>query len=358
MVAALLAGAPAASAAPAKHKPARAASSRKKPAPPKAAPAASDDDKPSVTPEPEKPAPAAEKPTPPADKPTAAAPAAPAPSTKSEADLPSDASLAPAPPNDPTPSASDAEALGRREAARIAAGRIQVAVALGGGVARRHFTYSDPVGRVLAPYRLPVAPMASFELEAYPAASTDVSVLRDLGFRGRLGRGFAFDSNTPQGVTLTTSWTRFGGELRERTLLPGPHAFELGLFAGVDASYFGISSKQAVPALFPAARTVALRFGFDAQVLVAWRLSLMLGGAYLATTSVGEIYDHFRKPKVGGVDADLGAAVNVAPGFQARLTGRYTRYFATFKPTIGDRYVAGGALDEQMQFGLGVRYAH
>ncbi len=366
LLGALVSGLPgAASAATPKHRP-RAATPHKKPAAPKDAPAVSSDDQP-ATPEPDKPAGPTDKPAPPTEKPPLdAAPvdATAKPSAKPDApsipDAPgkADDTQPPASATEASSRASDDAALGRREAARIAAGRILVAVWATGGVATRHFKYSDPVGRVLAVYRLPVAPIASFGVEAYPAASTDVPVLRDLGLRGRLSRGFAFDSKTPQGVTLATTWTRFGGELRERTLLPGPHAFELGLFAGLDASYFGITSKQAVAALFPSARTVALRFGFDAQVLVAWRLSVMLGGAYLVTTTAGEIYDHFRKPKVGGVDADYGVAVDVAPGFQARLTGRYTRYFATFKPTLGDRYVAGGALDEQMQFGLGVRYAH
>jgi hypothetical protein len=375
LAAALLAASPSAGAATPRHKPAKAAPRKK---PPKDAPADSDADKPSATPDPEKgastpsPGPAADKPALDADKPTPAPKPSSAPD-QAPPDAPKDASATAHEPaanpaagdeapatklDEPAVSASDAEALGRREAARISAGRIAVAIALSGGVANRHFTYSDPVGRALAPYRLPVAPIVSLELEAYPGASTDVPVLRDLGLRGRLSRGFAFDSNTPQGIELTTSWTRFGGELRERTLLPGPHAFELGILAGLDASYFGITSKQPVPALLPSARTVALRFGFDAQIRVAWLLSLRLGGAYLVTTTPGEIYDHFRRPKVGGVDGDFAALLDVSPGFQAVLSGRYTRYFASFKPRLGDRYVAGGALDQQMQFGLGVRYAH
>jgi hypothetical protein len=253
---------------------------------------------------------------------------------------------------------SDDAALGRREAARIAAGRIQVAVALSAGVAGRHFSYSDPIGNRLAPYTLGAAPMASFELEAYPAASSGIPVLRDLGFRGRVSRAFAFDSNTPQGVTLETSWTRFGGELRQRLLLPSSHPLEIGVFAGADASYFGMNAKAAVPALLPASRNVALRFGFDGRLLLGWRLSLLLGGAYLAVTSRGEIYEHFRSPRVAGVDSDGGFVVALGSGLEARLTGRYTRYFAKFKPQLGNRYVAGGALDEQWQAGLGVRYAH
>jgi len=254
---------------------------------------------------------------------------------------------------------SSAEAeLGRREARRIAAGRIVVAVWAGGGIANRRFTYNDAVGDNLAPYRLPAAPMATFGIEAYPAASSDVPVLRDLGIRAHVSRGFAFDSNTPQGVTLETSWTRFGGELRERLLLPGPHAAELGVLLGADASYFGMTANAFVPALLPAARTVALRFGVDARLRLAWRLSVLAGGAYLLTTSRGEVYEHFHRPQVRGVDADFGFAIDLGSGFEARLAGRYTRYFASFKPQLGDRYVAGGALDEQLQAGLGVRYAH
>jgi hypothetical protein len=200
--------------------------------------------------------------------------------------------------------------------------------------------------------------MASFGLEAYPWASSNVRVLRDLGFRGRISQGFALSSQTPQGVTIDTSWTRFGGDVRQRILVPGRHAFELGVFAGLDASYFGMETDVAIPALLPEARTIAVRLGLDARLLVAGRFSLFFGGAYLVTTTPGEIYERFRSPSVYGLDGELGAAVAIVPGLEARLTGRYTRYVATFKPVIGDQIAAGGALDEQLQFGLGVRYAH
>jgi hypothetical protein len=208
------------------------------------------------------------------------------------------------------------------------------------------------------PYRLPIAPMASFGLEAYPWASSNVPVLRDLGFRGRISQGFALSSQTPQGDKIDTSWTRFGGDVRERILVPGPHAFELGICVGLDASYFGMETATPIPALLPAARTVAVRLGLDARLLVAGRFSVLLGAAYLITTSPGEIYERFRSSSVFGLDGELGAVFGIVPGLEARVTGRYTRYVASFKPVIGDLIVAGGALDQQLQFGLGVRYAH
>jgi hypothetical protein len=348
--AALVLAAPdAAAATPRQKKPARAPASKK-------------NKKVEAEEPPAAPPPVEEKAEPPAEASPPKPEGAPEPPVEAKPELaeklaaPVDLALAPKP--EIEPASSEEAALGRREARRIAAGRILVAVWAGGGVANRRFTYNDAVGYNLADYRLPVAPMATFGIEAYPAASSDVPVLRDLGIVAHVSRGFAFDSSTPQGTTLETSWTRFGGFLRERLIWPGRHRFELGILVGADASYFGMSAKAAVPALLPAARTVALRFGFDAQLRLAWRLSVLAGGAYLLTTSRGEVYDRFRDPSVHGVDADFGFAVDLGSGFEARLAGRYTRYFASFKPVLGDSYVAGGALDEQLQAGLGVRYAH
>jgi hypothetical protein len=250
------------------------------------------------------------------------------------------------------------EVLVRRESARIAAGRIEVAVSAGVEAGRRHFTYSDPIGDQLRPYLLKVAPLAAFGIEAYPLASTGLAFLQDLGFRGRVSRAFGLDSSTTDGVAIHTSWMRFGGEVRERVLLRGLHPIELGFAAGVDASYFAMSATGDVGALLPSARTLALRFGADARFDVTRTFALLGGGAYLSTTTRGEIYDRFRRPRVGGVDAELGCALALAPGLEARLVARYTRYFASFKPEVGDTAVAGGALDEQMQAGVGIRYAH
>ena len=247
-----------------------------------------------------------------------------------------------------------------RDAARIAAGRIEVAVSAGIDAGRRHFTYSDPIGTPPRPYLLQVAPMLSFGIEAYPLASTGLPFLQDLGFRGRVSRAFAVASSTTTdaATTIETSWTRFGGEVRERILLRGAHPIELGVVAGVDASYFVMTAKGDVGALVPSARTLALRFGADARFDVTRSVSLLVGGAYLSTTSRGEIYDRFRGPRVAGVDAEVGGALALQPGLEARLAARYTRYFSSFKPEVGDAAVAGGALDEQMQVGVGLRYAH
>ncbi len=347
-VAALFMATPALSAKASQHRPKAAAAKADAPAP------EADDEPPAK--------PSDEPPPAPDTKASLESEAPPAPETKAPV------AAEPTPALEPEPKAalkpdqelggSDDEAFGRRERLRLAGGHTEVGVSVSAGVGSRRFTYSDPIGKLPRPYNLGAAPMASFGLEAYPLATGNVPVLRDLGFVGHLSRAFAVDSKTPDGAKLQTSWTRFSGEIRERLIVPGPHTLELGIYGGADASYFVLSANAKVAALLPTARAASLRFGFDARLLVASRLSLLVGGAYLDTTSPGEIYDRFRHPRVAGVDGDFGCRVALMPGFDAELTGRYTRYFATFKPVVGDVNVAGGALDEQVQFGLGVRYAH
>jgi hypothetical protein len=357
LVAALVFASPLASAAPAK---------KGKGKPKHAAPAATDA---SSTPETDKAAAKPQDPTPPKPdesalakpEPPPAAPEAPQANATQAASAGSEGGVAlaadTAEESDGS-SKTDHAAIGRREAARLAAGRTEVGVSVSVDMGNRRFKYSDPVGDNLRPYTLPIAPMLSFGLEAYPLAATEVPVLRDLGFRGRLSRAFAVDSTTTEGATIETSWTRFGGEVRERLLIPGRNPLELGAFFGADASYFVMGSKSTVGALLPSARTISLRFGLDGRMLIAGRFSAMLDLAYLAVTSPGYVYDQFRDPHVAGIDGSLGCAVAVIPSLEARLVGRYTRYFSTFHPEVGDPYVAGGALDEQLQIGLGVRYAH
>jgi len=118
------------------------------------------------------------------------------------------------------------------------------------------------------------------------------------------------------------------------------------------------STKSTLPALLPSARTVSLRFGVDGRWQLGSRFGVVLGAAYLAPIEHGEIYDRFRAAHLHGIDGDLALAIGLVPGIELRPSARYTRYFASFKPVPGDAIVAGGALDEQFQFGIGVRYAH
>ena len=304
---------------------------------------------------------------PPADAPAASEPA---PSEPITVPAPA-AKVAPAPAEDAAPVApslrraprdsepgDDALALGRQELARRAASRIEVAVIGSLDVGRRDFTYSDPIGALPQSYQLAAAPLATVGMEVYPFASTGVPVLQDLGVRGRFSRAFAIGSATTQGAHLDTRWMRVGGDLRERFLFPASRLREAGVALGIDDDDFSLQTDRDVGALVPAARMVALRFGVDGRIFVTGRISVLAGGGYLLTLSRGQIYDRFRAPKVAGLDGEVAVSLRLTAAIDLRLAGRYTRYFASFTPQVGDPLVAGGALDQQLQAGLGVRYAH
>jgi len=254
---------------------------------------------------------------------------------------------------------SDVElVLGRLEAQRLADGRSEVAVMASLDVGRRDFTYSDPIGAPPQAYHLAAVPLATVGMDVYPFASTGIPGLQDVGVRGRFSRAFAVGSSTTQGAHLDTRWTRFGGELRQRFLFRTPRFKELGVAAGVDADDFDLQTDHDVGALVPSARTVCLRFGADGRVFLTDRVSVLFGAGYLVALSRGQIYDRFRAPKVAGVDGDATVSLRLTTALELRLAGRYTRYFASFAPQVGDALVAGGALDQQFQVGLGVRHAH
>src|SRR6478752_2507508 len=149
----------------------------------------------------------------------------PAPATTDTSAAAEASDKAAAKPEEPPPPQPDESTLAKPEpapepsksagdAARLAARRTEVGVSVSIDIGNRRFKYSDPIGEALRPYKLAAAPMASFGLEAYPLAATDVPVLRDLGFRGRFSRAFGLDSTTPEGDKIDTSLTRFGGDLR------------------------------------------------------------------------------------------------------------------------------------------------
>ena len=158
-LAAALLAAPSASARHHKHKakrpaPAAVGSGATQPDEGETAPAANPDAGEESAPEPKSPP---VKPQPPRAEPARGGSSR-APATDDDDDAPAAArKLVPHPPAEteaPTTALGvygfgDDVELGRREAARLATGRIEVAVSIGIDVGRRQFTYSDPIGETV-----------------------------------------------------------------------------------------------------------------------------------------------------------------------------------------------------------------
>jgi hypothetical protein len=228
-----------------------------------------------------------------------------------------------------------------------------VAFEIGG----RSFEYKDALSPNTSSYSVFGVPMPSVGLEVYPAAGTKIPFVRDLGLTLRFAHAFGISSATEDETSVSTGWTRIGGGLRARFRPGSPKGPVIGVSGGVDFLQFDFDANGAIADSVPSVTYVALRGGVDARIPF-WRMALLLDVGYDGALSAGAVHDRFRESSLGGVDFGAGLALTLGAGFELRLRSHYTRYFYKFHPKLGDAYVAGGALDEFLGFGLGVAYAY
>ncbi|WP_437909288.1 hypothetical protein WME95_16370 [Sorangium sp. So ce327] len=216
--------------------------------------------------------------------------------------------------------------------------------------AGRWFDYSDPVTQNLRPYDVFGQPALSISGEVNPLASTDIPVLKGLGITAGFMMAPGLNSAVGEGDPLATTYQRINLGLRERLSIG--ESSVLGISAGLRLLTFEVEAAEALASTVPNVSYTLVRAGLDARVPVG-PVALALGAEYLFPLSSGEVYDRFEGASVQGIGAMAGVLVPVTTGVEARLLVEYARFFSSFEPAIGDRYVAGGAIDQY----LGVRLA-
>ena len=144
----------------------------------------------------------------------------------------------------------------------------------------------------------------------------------------------------------------------------GPSAPLLGLFAGIGRQAFLFSAPGAVADVLPSVDYYYLRFGADARI-PAGPLLLLAGAAYrhlqsrrapdgATVPAAGDFGEHFPKASIAGADLQLGVALPLREGLEARLAFDYVRYWSNLHTEPGDTYVAGGAQDQFLNAALGI----
>ena len=271
----------------------------------------------------------------------------------SSASLPGGAAAAPpesaGAPTEP-PSAPSGRQHGEGNTAIVVA---NLAFELGG----RRFDYKDQLSPNTSSYSVLGVPMPSVGLEIYPAGGTTIPFVRDLGLTMSFAHAFGISSTTDDGATVGTGWTHIGGGLRARFRPGSARGPMIGVNGGIDYLQFNFDTKGPIAGSVPSVTYASLRGGVDARIPF-WRMALLLDVGYDGALSAGEVYKRFRDSSVGGIDLGVGLSLALGAGFELRLRWHYTRYFYKFHPIVGDAYVAGGALDEFLGFGLGVAYAY
>jgi hypothetical protein len=236
-------------------------------------------------------------------------------------------------------------------------GRSVFEIELAGGAMGRHFGYSNGQTSNLRTYQVFPASILSLRAQLFPLADGSSTILGNIGIIAGFSRSFFLQSSLPDPMTgstvsIDTTATSYYGGLRARF----PFGGETGPILGVSASYaaqgFGFSTTGYD---LPDVNYTAVRPAVDARVPFG-KISLLAEAGFRAVLEAGQVAARFRSPTASGIDALLGVAYLLLPGWELRLAGDYEYYFYTFKsdPTKGDPYVAGGAADQFFGARLGI----
>ncbi len=236
-----------------------------------------------------------------------------------------------------------ADAVSSRPRGRPA--RSLLEIELGGEAAGRHFVYNDGITANLRSYN--VLPAAMFEIgaELFPFAG-ETGVLRDIGFTGAFARSLFLDSSVSGGSSVSTAEMSYGAGLIVRIHPGGNEGPVIGIsdaYASQSFDFGGTPSPLA--SQVPSVAYGANRTAVDARFPLG-RFAFLAEAGFRAVFSAGAVAARFRSTSVEGIDAGLGGALTIVPGWEVRLVADYERYFYAFSPVPGDVYVAGGALDQ------------
>ena len=214
------------------------------------------------------------------------------------------------------------------------------------GVARRQLQYSDPwIGR-LRPYIAPGMAVYSVGAEVYPAASTNIEVLKDVGLVGRYAGSLGVESTASDGQKVTGSFQRYALGLRAR--IPTGDRKTMPLI-GLEATYgiwnYAFTGTDEAVDEAPSVQYRYVRAGADARIpFGAW--TVLAGAGYMNISSAGLLSERFPNLTVAGIDILGGGTYAVMPSIELRLLVTYARFFSSANPDPDADYVAGGTLDQ------------
>jgi hypothetical protein len=262
-----------------------------------------------------------------------------------------------------TPEGQSAEAPEHKtQHPRGVAGRSLVDIELAGGALGRRFGYSNGRSSNLRTYQVFPASILSLRAQLFPFADASAGTLGNIGFIAGFSRSFFLQSSLPDATTggttaIDTTATSYYGGVRARIPVGG----EAGPILGMSLSYVGQAFGFATTGNdLPDVSYTAVRPAADARIPFG-KVSLLAEAGFRACLGAGQVAQRFRSPTASGIDAQLGAALLLAPGWEVRLIGEYDHYFYSFKPLTGqpppkmdDAYVADGALDQFFSARLGI----
>jgi len=235
-----------------------------------------------------------------------------------------------------------------RDAARGEAFRMFVGV----GSPYRSLSYQDAVSSGLGDYRLNAAPVADVAVSFFPGRFAGTSPLSWFGVEARGQFGLSSPTFNQGGSEFKSRYDAIHASLRARLPLGAHH---VSLFSGYSLSRFAIESEaDGVATPTPSVDYRGIRSGVGTELALSDSMRLALDAAWLNFLSVGEIARWFPRATAAGVELSLAGTYRVTGNIFTRVSAVYSRAFFDFNTERGDKYIAGGALDQSLALALGV----
>lgn len=218
----------------------------------------------------------------------------------------------------------------------------------------RTLYYNDDIFGALPPYNLLIAPAVAASLTWFPAAPFTKGPLANFGLVADFHYAFGLESKAAQDSISTSSYLFNLGALIRFPL----GAFVPHLQVAYGAHAFGFSQPNVDPADLPVPSTnyQRLQLGLGFRWQITERFSLIGQFAYLLIFDAGQIAtrDFFPRLFVGGIDGNAALSIKLYRWLEVHLGITLLHYFYTMNPEPGDRRVAGGAIDQYLNFDLRV----
>jgi hypothetical protein len=241
-----------------------------------------------------------------------------------------------------------AESESDRDAARGEALRVFVGV----GSPFRSLSYEDPITAGLGDYRLSAAPVADLAVSFFPGRFATQGPLSWFGIEARGQLGLSSPTLNQGGNEFKSRYDALHAGVRARVPLGAHH---ISAFSGYSLSRFAIKSEaDGITAPTPSVDYRSIRSGVGAELALSDSMRVAFDAAWLNYLSVGEIARWFPRATAAGVELSLASTYRVTGNIFTRVAAVYSRAFFDFNAQPGDKYIAGGALDQSLALALGV----
>lgn len=227
---------------------------------------------------------------------------------------------------------------------------------LGARLTHRALRWSDNLFGEQRDYTAPVAPYLTADVQWFPAAHVTASWPAHVGVYASGAFAVGVDSTDSRGRAFDTTAYEVRAGLLGRLPL-GLHALTAGV--GYERRSFVVAPVEALAD--PDDPGVAgvtydsLALDLDARLRASRRVSLSLGATGALPLRFGDLADRlFSGASGASIELRGGVAWVADAGVELRAIASYRRYFLAMNPAPGDRWIAGGLVDEFASLTLSV----